>query len=443
MVAVDLAALRLRHERHLAQHAIAPIYPWDALICTSPAVQDPLGGMFDQWTDYLAERCGGTPPPRPRLPLIPLGVDGAAFAAVADRTEARAGLRAELGVGEDEILVIWVGRLSYFEKAFPQPMFRAVDEAARAAGKRLHFALAGWFPGGEKDRAAYQSAASAYAPSIPVHVHDGNDRPLLDRLWAAADIFLSLVDNIQETFGITPLEAMAAGLPVVASHWDGYRYTMRDGVEAFLIPTLGGPEGLLGRALGARHTLLIESYQSFVGTVAQHTAVDVGRAAKAIADLAASPDLRRRMGAAGRERIRTAFDWPVVVGQYKDLIDELSAIRLAAADVVSRHTLDPVKGDPFRDFAGFATAVMDLRTTLSVRPGSGPQDLDRAEAQPLDMAYGFWRAPLPQARDALAFIASRGSTTVQAVIERVPAPERARLQLSLMWMCKLGVLDWR
>ena len=59
-------------------------------------------------------------------------------------------------------------------------------------------------------------------------------RPLTDcvhdvgELWAAADVFLSLVDNIQETFGITPLEAMAAGLPVVASDWDGYRYTMRD-----------------------------------------------------------------------------------------------------------------------------------------------------------------------------------------------------------------------
>ncbi|OYX33620.1 MAG: glycosyl transferase family 1 [Caulobacterales bacterium 32-69-10] len=426
-----------------ALHAVAPVYPWDALICTSPAVQDHLTGMFDQWTDYLAERCGGAPPPRPRLPLIPLGVDGGAFVAMADRPEARAGLRAELGVGEDEVLVLWVGRLSYFEKAFPQPMFRAVEEAAQQAGKRMHFALAGWFPGGDKERALYQSAATAYAPSVSVHFLDGNDRPLLGRLWAGADIFLSLIDNIQETFGITPLEAMAAGLPVVASHWDGYRYTMRDGVEAFLIPTLGGPEGLLGRAIGARHTLLIESYQSFVGTVAQHTAVDVGRAAKAIADLAASPELRRTMGAAGRERIRTAFDWPVVVAQYKELIDELTAVRLASADIVSRHPMDPVKGDPFRDFAGFATAVMDLRTVLSVRSGVGAGDLDRAQAQPLDMAYGFWRAPLPQAREALDFIASRGSATVQAVLERAPAPDRARLQLSLVWMCKLGLLDWR
>ena len=65
------------------------------------------------------------------------------------------------------------------------------------------------------------------------------------------------------------------------------------------------------------------------------------------------------------------------------------------------------------------------------------------ESQPLDLAYGFWRAPLPQAREALAFIASRGQVTVQSVLERAPVADRARLQLSLMWMCKLGMLDRR
>ena len=56
--------------------------------------------------------------------------------------------------------------------------------------------------------------------------------------WAAADLFLSLVDNPQETFGLAPVEAMAAGVPVVVSDWDGYRYTVSDGVEGFRVPTL-------------------------------------------------------------------------------------------------------------------------------------------------------------------------------------------------------------
>ena len=40
---------------------------------------------------------------------------------------------------------------------------------------------------------------------------------------AIPDIFVSLSDNIQETFGLTPLEGMASGLPVVATDWNGYR----------------------------------------------------------------------------------------------------------------------------------------------------------------------------------------------------------------------------
>lgn len=72
-------------------------------------------------------------------------------------------------------------------------------------------------------------------------VLDGNDPALLAQSCAAADLFLSLVDNFQETFDLAAVEAMVAGLPVVVSDWDGYRYTMRDGVNGVLVPTLGSP----------------------------------------------------------------------------------------------------------------------------------------------------------------------------------------------------------
>jgi glycogen synthase len=51
-------------------------------------------------------------------------------------------------------------------------------------------------------------------------------------------------DNIQETFGLTPLEAMAAGLPVIVGDWDGYKDTVRDGVDGFRIPSLMPPAPL-------------------------------------------------------------------------------------------------------------------------------------------------------------------------------------------------------
>src|SRR6185503_17058050 len=306
--------------RIIADASVAPTHPWDAIICTSPAVQEALARMFDAWECHLAERTGGRAPPRPALPVIPLGVDGDRFAALADRPAARAAVRARLGLGEADVLALWVGRLSYYEKAFPQAMFQAVRLAAEQSGVAIHFALAGWFPH-DSDRARFEASARRHAGAATVHFLDGNDRSLLGELWAGADVFLSLVDNIQETFGITPIEAMAAGLPVVASDWDGYRFTVRDGVEGLLIPTLGGPRSGLGAAMAQRHVMEAVSYQAYVGEVAQYTAAHAGRAGAAIAELARSPDLRRRMGEAGRERVRTFVDWPIVARQYADLAD--------------------------------------------------------------------------------------------------------------------------
>ena len=420
----------------------APVQSWDAVICTSPAVRDALSNMFDGWGDFLGERFGGELRPRPQLPVIPLGVPAQEIREKADRPGARARVRSDLGIEADEVLVVWVGRMSFFEKAFPQPMFRAVEEAGRLTGKRMHFALAGWFPGGEADRARYEQAAAAYAPSVQIDFQDGNDPEVVADLWAAGDIFLSLVDNIQETFGITPLEAMAAGLPVVASDWDGYRFTVRDRSEGFLIPTLGGPPGGLGEALAARHNIGLDSYQAFVGAVAQHTAVHVGKAAEAIAELTRNPDLRRRMGAAGRARARETFDWPVVVRQITGLFDELATLRAATPGGAASHRLHPLRGDPFADFAGFATHDLGLERRLRLRPGAGAADLARAAGVDLDGAFRIWRAPPEDAARIVELLSEAGELSVRDILLAFPVDRRRAIQMSLVWMAKLGILDW-
>jgi hypothetical protein len=277
---------------------------------------------------------------------------------------------------------------------------------------------------------------------VPTHFLDGNDRELLGELWAGADIFLSLVDNIQETFGIAPLEAMAAGLPVVASDWDGYRYTMRHGVEAFLVPTLGGPTSGLGVSLLQRHLFEAASYQVYAGQVAQHTAVHIGRAAEALAELIAAPELRRRMGAAGRERVRQAFDWRVVAPQVHALAGELTRIRAAAADPPMRVKLDPVRGDPFTDFAGFATQVFTLDTPLVAAAGARGADLLATPPPRLDQAFGGLRASLEECAEALDLLASGAATTSRQVLEAFPPPRRRHVELGLIWMAKLGLVDW-
>ncbi len=432
---------------YMAASTIAPLQPWDALICTSPSVQDAMRNMFDAFTDYVSDRFGGSKRPQPDLPLVPLGVDGQAIADQADRPDRREEWRSRLNVGQDDVLVLWLGRLSFFEKAFPQPMFKAIAKAAVLAGKRLHFAMVGWFPNEPIGPELYEEAARAYAPDVPVHFLDGNNPEVVAGLWSASDIFLSLVDNIQETFGLAPLEAMAAGLPVVASDWDGYRYTVRDGIEGFLVRTLGGPSGFPGRMMSLRHVFGQDAYQYYVGSVAQHTAVDIDQAAERIGRLAVDAQLRRSMGMAGRDRIRISFDWPVIARQISQLNADLGRKRVEERGF-GRSDLwpeNPIKGDPYAQLGGFATSVLSPETRLSLPAGmtsAALQDgLLRTRDVRLDSFADNWRMDLAGCKSLLDCI-GREPVSLQQLLSQLEPHRREVAAMALVWMCKLGLIAW-
>jgi D-inositol-3-phosphate glycosyltransferase len=426
--------------------ALAPTHCWDALVCTSPAVQQAMEAMFDGWAEHLAARLGAARAPRPQLPLIPLAVDTELLSRQAADRQARADLRQRLAIADDDLLVLWVGRLSYYEKAFPQSMFQAVQQAARRSGRRLHFALVGWFPGGEAEMRLYQQASELLAPDLNVAVLDGNDPQLLAQSWAAADVFLSLVDNIQETFGLAPVEAMAAGLPVVVSDWDGYRYTVRDGVDGVLVPTLGSPGGAPGELLARLHGFQLETYQTYVGATAQHTAVHVQRAAAAIARLAEDPAQRQAMGRAGQQRAQTMFSWPEVVRLYRELLDDLADRRRVADPEVAcaGARLQPLRGEPFANFQHFASEVLQPDLVLHLAEGAKAADLEGQLAVQLNRLYPGLRGSPAEAQALLAQLELAGTAglCVRALLASATPERRPFLETTVVWLAKLGLVDW-
>lgn len=424
--------------------SIAPVAEWDALICTSPAVQQAMQRMFEQWGEHLRERLGARHCPAPQLPFIPLAVDVDSIARNAARPEARRSLRQRSGIGEQDPLVLWVGRMSFFEKAFPQAMFQAVQAAARATGQRLSFGLCGWFPGGAADENRYREAARVHAPDVNVIFWDGNEPSLLADCWAAADIFLSLADNIQETFGLAPVEAMAAGLPAVVSDWDGYRVTVRDGVDGFLVPTLGASAGPLGELLSHLHTLGLESYQTYVGAVAQHTAVHVPSAAMALERLIRYPEQRAAMGAAARMRARLEFSWPVIVDQFQQLFLELAERRRSAAEDFETsgfcQRLHPLRGDPFADFRGFPSQLLTPETSLVCRGASS--SLEALAPAELDRVFPGLRGSHEETLEIIALLQRNPGLTVAAVLDAFPPSRRDLLGKTISWLAKQGMIDW-
>ena len=421
----------------IVELATAPLQPWDALICTSTAVRASVERLLEAQMAYLRERLGCTRCPLPQLPVIPLGVHADDFRIGGGE---RAAARRELGCGDDTQVVLFLGRLSFHAKAHPLVLYQALQRAAAESGRDVVLLECGWHAN-PAIRQAYEQAASRICPDVRVVTLDGGDPQQRRRAWAAADVFSSLSDNIQETFGITPLEAMAAGLPVVVSDWDGYRDTVRDGVDGFRIPTVMPPPGLAGD-LAARHALGIDTYDAYCGYSCALVSVHTEATAEAFRRLFASPALRRRMGDAGRDSVRRQFDWRVILPRYRQLWQELAELRQAVSDAAPAPPAWPARMDPFTAFAAYPSAALSPDTPLALAQGDPAAALERLEAL-LSLSMVAYAAPILARREELQELlrgAARGPLPARELVAGLPGPRRAIAFRSLLWLLKLDLL---
>jgi D-inositol-3-phosphate glycosyltransferase len=169
---------------------------------------------------------------------------------------------------------------------------------------------------------------------------------------------VSPVDNVQESFGLTPIEAMAHGLPQVVSDWDGYRDTVVDGETGFLVPTLWTSST---RDLDAGAMASDSAFDHLA--LAQSVVVDGRALAAAIQRLIDDPGLRDRMGHASRARAESTFSWATVIARYESLWQELSTEARRAA-VVPRSGLRHAGPAWGTCFGHYATRTIDDATTV-------------------------------------------------------------------------------
>ena len=415
----------------------APLEEWDAIVCTSGAVRDSVRTIVEAQADYLRERLGAQRFALPQLPVIPLGVHASDF--VATNAE-RAGARNALGIAPDETVFLYVGRLSFVNKAHPLPMFLGLEAAARDA--KVTLIQAGWFET-EAVEQAFRADAQALCPSVRCLYVEGRDAAPRRQAWASADVFTSLSDSIQETFGLTPIEAMAAGLPVVVSDWDGYKETVRDGIDGFKIPTMAMPAGA-GQSLADRFDFGLDSYHVHCGVVSQLVSVNVEAAAEAYRRLIHDPSLRRRMGNAGQARVRDMFDWAVIFRRYQTLWEELAERRRstpALHPALSRR-VRPDRADPFTVFGTYPSAVI-APTALIRRPAGATAE--RAFARRDLSTVSFAEIFLPERQvvaDVLNCIPGEGWTTFDAMRSQLNHPPLT-LAAAVLWLAKVGMIEVR
>lgn len=426
----------------LADLLVAPVQPWDALICTSSAVRDNVRRVLQAQAEYLQQRLGARRIVLPELPVIPLGIHTADFAFDAS---ARAAARQRLGADDHTHVVLFVGRLSFHAKAHPLAMYQALQQAAMQLpkGESILLVECGWH-GNDYIARAFADAAAHACAAVKVRTLEGRQAADRDTAWAAADVFCSLSDNIQETFGITPIEAMAAGLPVVVSDWDGYRDTVRDGVDGFRVPTTAPREGV-AVDLAQRHALGIDTYDMYCGHTCSLVAVDIEATAQAFARLFASAELRQQMGDSGRRRARDVYDWARIIPQYEALWTELAHLRRAGAkDLPALPHPWPARLDPFYGYAGYASHTLGERSVLALADPAADTEaqVTRLEALRSLAMVEFARVVHPSADESRALLAglARGPRSAGELVAAFPPERRDFLLRALAWLMKLGLL---
>jgi len=417
----------------------APVQDWDALICTSTVVRETVDYVLEAQAEFMRDRLGAQLFPKPQLPVIPLGVDTDAFAPDA---AARASARKTLGIGPEDVTVLFVGRLSFHAKAHPLPMYLGLERAAARAPKRkIHLIQCGWFAN-DFIAKAFKDGAATFCPSVRCQFLDGRNAEVRGQAWHAADIFTSLSDNIQETYGLAPVEAMAAGLPSVVTDWNGYRDTVRDGVDGIRVPTLMPPPGW-AEDLADRHANAIDNYDHYCGFTSQFVAVDADACAEAYAKLIGDAELRRKLGGHARVRAIAEFDWRVVIAKYQALWSGLAERRRAAPESAARREgrpAHPTRADPYAAFHSYTTATLSPDDRVALAPGADAATFDAVTASGLIAFAKTVNPPEAEMHRLIESLGLQGECTVRALLQDRAPESRIFYARSLLWLAKMGLL---
>ena len=297
-------------------HLTSVFSPQDAIGTNSSAA----ARLIQNWQEAIRDRVeaaslSGT---GPRLKTIPMGVEPESLPR--PDAERRLAMRTRLGLGTESVAILLFGRFSLEDKLDPQPLLSAIMRVRlQSSSPDLHLIVSGACE--PEDPALELFRRMAVVMGVPLHVLPNPSPEEKLAVYAAADIFVSPSDNIQETFGLTLLEAGAAALPAVVSDWDGYRDIIIPDQTGFLVPVLA-PEDtalldLVAPVLAVGEGQLLR---------AQQTAMDVPTLAKALYVLGKFPEIRRKMGEKARERVLQHFTCEAVVRHWIAFWEELNAV---------------------------------------------------------------------------------------------------------------------
>jgi histidinol-phosphate phosphatase family protein len=191
-----------------------------------------------------------------RIRVIPCGFDPEEFGP-SDKLRARAAL----GLAPEEWIILQLGRM--VPRKGVDNVIRAVAALRRHHELHSHLLVVGGEsrepdPAVTPEIGRLRDIARAEGVADRVSFTGCRGRSELRTFYTAADVFVTT--PWYEPFGITPVEAMACGTPVIGSAVGGIQTTVRDGVTGYLVPPKD-PTALADRlAHLLRHPALLQEF---------------------------------------------------------------------------------------------------------------------------------------------------------------------------------------
>ena len=383
------AVIHSLNGRDVIDHAVrvshAQLAPQDAIFCTSRAGLEAMRRLLEGGARIAGRSFAG------QLVHLPLAIDDDLLEAGGDRERGRARLR----IPSDAVVLLALGRITPAQKMDLGPLCRVLAQRVIPASRVPVVLL---LAGGASPQDLTLAKGIVAGHGLDEHVRVFPNFPLKDKadVFAMSDILVSPVDNTQETFGLSLLEGMAAGLPVVASRFDGYKDLVEDGVDGFLIDTWWSEHDPMEEWFDLMDPDISQLFQS------QGVATDLDQLATCLIDLVGDPARRRAMGSAGKAKVEAGYRWSRVIPRYQQAWTRLRA----QAGQPSGGRENPYCLGPNRIFGGYASHLLQRDTLV------------RATATVVDEpAYSETAALLDPTLLSRILVAATGTTTVGELID--------------------------
>ena len=333
--------------------------PYDSIICTSETLKKVFQKYVNMVKERLLDRFQTNLDYDIRLDVIPLGVDTSAFYPMEKSV-----CRDKYKIKRNSFVLLWMGRISAYDKADLFPLLRIIKNLKSKNDTSITFVIAG-----------RDNDANPYLPGImslckelnivdSVKVLTNFDSKERNTIYNLADVFVSPIDSIQETFGLTPLEAMCAGIPQIVSDWDGYKDTVVENRTGLRIPTYR-----IACNGDITDSFMIPSDIEFRSRIqhyimGQTTVVDNEYFERALQNFIDNPSLLIEMS---KNSIRQSqkYDWKMIIEKYDELWRELSHI--ANREMSTPNTFWGIHSLNYDDlFSAYPTMVLSENIHLQI-----------------------------------------------------------------------------